>query len=63
MDLDDRMKMYEHAYRSRLPRRFPLIIRIDGKAFHTLTQGFDKPFDYNLIRWMNQTSIKLCQEV
>lgn len=43
--LGDRMKGYENVTRTKLVRRMPVIIRIDGKAFHTFTKGFDKPFD------------------
>jgi tRNA(His) guanylyltransferase len=44
----DRMKNYENAYRTKLPKRLPVIIRIDGKAFHTYTRGMKKPFDEEL---------------
>jgi len=43
-----RMKGYENAYRTYLPKRMPVIIRIDGKAFSTYTRGMVKPFDANL---------------
>ena len=33
--LGDRMKRYEYVSRNYLTRRVPVIIRIDGKAFHT----------------------------
>ena len=36
---------YEDAYRLYLPRKMPVIIRVDGRAFHTFTRGFKKPFD------------------
>jgi len=36
--LGDRMKRYEDAQSVYLTRRIPVIIRIDGKAFHTLTR-------------------------
>ena len=46
MTLGDRMKQYyENVTRTYLTRRTPAIIRLDGKAFHTFTRGFDKPFD------------------
>lgn len=35
MDIGDRMKGYEHVFRPMLIRRMPVIIRVDGKAFHT----------------------------
>lgn len=43
--LGDRMKAYENISRTYLPRRIPVIIRLDGKAFHTFTRGLEKPFD------------------
>jgi tRNA(His) 5'-end guanylyltransferase len=36
--LGDRMKTYERTSRSFLQRRTPVIIRVDGKAFHTWTK-------------------------
>lgn len=45
-ELGKRMKeFYEARARTYLPRRTPVAIRIDGKAFHTFTRGFQKPFD------------------
>lgn len=52
----DRMKEYENAYRIKLPKRMPVIIRIDGKAFHSYTKGMDKPFDTELTNAMWETS-------
>ena len=44
--LGDRMKgAYENKYRLYLPERIPVIIRLDGKAFHTFCRGLKKPFD------------------
>lgn len=43
--LGDRMKQnYENPYRLYLTRRTPVIIRVDGRAFHTFTRNFPKPF-------------------
>lgn len=45
-DLGTRMKLfYEQIPKTRLMRRCPVLIRIDGKAFHTFTKGFKRPFD------------------
>ena len=44
-DLGNRMKLYEGAYKYKLTPRTPLIIRLDGKSFHTYTKGFKKPLD------------------
>ncbi len=46
--LGDRMKKYEEIPRIYLTPRLPTIIRIDGKAFHTYTKGFNKPFDQSI---------------
>lgn len=62
--IDDRMKEnYEIRNRRYLTRRTPVIIRIDGKAFHTYTRGLVKPFDIGLISDMQQTMLYLCQNI
>ena len=61
--LGDRMKSYENITRTYLPSRMPIIIRIDGKAFHTFTKGFKKPFDDVLMRAMEETTAVLCRDI
>ena len=52
-DIGNRMKEnYEDRARFYLTRRTPVIIRIDGRAFHTYTRGLEKPFDQGLMRAM-----------
>lgn len=62
-DLGDRMKTYENVTRTYLTRRTPVIIRIDGKAFHTFTRGFVKPFDEVLVKSMQDTMKYLCENI
>ena len=63
-DLGTRMKtFYEQIPKTKLMRRMPVIIRIDGKAFHTFTRGFQKPFDEVLIKTMQETTKYLCENV
>lgn len=63
-NLGKRMKeQYEHRTRYFLPRRTYTIIRVDGKAFHTFTKGFDKPFDTDLMEVMDETALALCQDI
>lgn len=63
-DLGTRMKeFYEQVPKTRLVRRMPVAIRIDGKAFHTFTRGFRKPFDYILIKTMQETTKYLCEHI
>lgn len=62
--IGDRMKTnYEGAYRQYLPRRIPLIIRVDGKAFHTLTRGLGKPWDDRLMGVMDGVAAALCRGI
>jgi tRNA(His) guanylyltransferase len=61
--LGDRMKKYEDAYRISLPIRMPVIIRVDGKAFHSYTKKCKKPIDEKLVQVMNDTAINLCQNI
>lgn len=62
--LGDRMKLlYEDAYRIHLPGRMPVIIRVDGKAFHTYTRSCQKPVDQGLVDCMNETALALCENI
>ena len=63
-DLGVRMKtFYEQIPKIKLMRRCPVAIRIDGKAFHTFTRGFHKPFDEVLIKSMQETMKYLCENI
>lgn len=63
-DLGTRMKtFYENIPKTRLMRRVPVAIRLDGKAFHTFTKGFQKPFDFVLMDTMQQTMKYLCENI
>lgn len=63
-ELGKRMKtFYEQIPKYKLMRRTPVIIRIDGKAFHTFTKGFQKPFDHVLMKSMQNTMKYLCENI
>ena len=63
-ELGTRMKeFYEKRAESMLTRRTPVIIRIDGRAFHTLTKKFKKPFDTLFSVAMQLTAESLCTEI
>ena len=63
-DLTNRMKeYYEYIPKTKLMRRTPVAIRIDGKAFHTFARGFQKPFDDVLIKSMQETTKYLCENI
>ena len=63
--LGNRMKGYENVTRNYLVCRMPVIIRLqpDGKAFHTFTRGFKKPFDDVLSNAMQDTMKYLCENI
>lgn len=62
--LGDRMKgFYENRYRIYLTRRMPVIIRIDGNAFHTFTRGLNRPFDSDFMDIMQRTCDSLCKSI
>lgn len=62
--LGTRMKeFYEQVPKTRLTRRTPVAIRLDGKAFHTFTRGFGKPFDDVLAATMMNTMKYLCENI
>lgn len=62
-ELAKRMKLYESVSKTRLMPREPVIIRIDGKAFHTFTRGFERPFDEVFSRSMQNTMHYLCKNI
>ena len=63
-DLGTRMKtFYEEIPKTRLMRRMPAAIRLDGRAFHTFTRGFAKPFDQVLMTAMQKTTKYLCENI
>lgn len=62
-NLGDRMKgNYENRARHLLTRRMPVIVRVDGRAFHTYTRGMDKPFDDRLMQAMVAAAAEVAAE-
>ena len=63
-ELGTRMKKYyEEVPKIKLMRRTPVIIRIDGRSFHSFTKKFQKPFDELLIKAMQETTKYLCENI
>lgn len=61
-EIGRRMKEnYESVSDYRLVRRMPVVVRIDGKAFHTFTRRFDRPFDRYMQKCMAETMLFLCR--
>ena len=54
------MKSYENVSNYILQPRTPIIIRIDGRAFHTVLRKAKKPFDKGIIDIMNIVAKEVC---
>lgn len=61
--LGDRMKRYEASTRFALPRKAPVMIRLDGKAFHTFCRNLEKPYDESFQKCMWSAAKALCSQV
>jgi tRNA(His) guanylyltransferase len=56
-DFGDRMKSYEAPTTSRVAfKGQPLVVRLDGKSFHTFTKGLARPYDQRLSDLMVDTT-------
>ena len=63
MNLHERMKQYEAVSQTYLMRRTPVIIRLDGVAFHTFTKDFIKPCDDVFVAAMHCTTSWLVNNI
>lgn len=63
MNLGDRIKRYEAVTHHTATGRTPLMIRVDGKAFHSFTRGMARPFDKNLMASMVASAIEVAKEI
>lgn len=61
--LGNRQKAYEAVYKQTLVQKTPIVIRIDGKAFHSFTKKMAKPFDDLIIDTMQKTMLELCKDL
>jgi tRNA(His) 5'-end guanylyltransferase len=63
MSLADRIKRYEKTFSFQTLNRMPVMIRVDGKAFHTLTRDLNKPFDRGFIDAMVSAASEVAKEM
>lgn len=61
-EIGDKVKGWEGAGDARLDMALPLVVRLDGCAFHTYTRVFRKPCDPLLYRTMIDTTLDLVQK-
>lgn len=61
--LGNRMKRYEKVSELHLTPKVPVIIRVDGRAFHTFLKNTKKPFDSDFVSAMIQTADEVSKEL
>lgn len=62
-EMGDRIKAAEQEYKQKVPAQSYLVLRLDGKAFHTFTKSLEKPYDLRLMSAMDATAVRLCEAI
>ena len=62
-ELGNRMKNYELKSKLFLIPKVPVIIRCDGKSFHTFCRRFEKPYDERFNIVLGNTMQYVCKHV
>lgn len=57
------MRRAEERWTQWVPRDEYLVIRVDGRAFHTFTKGMGEPFSFAFMGSMDRVAAKLCEEI
>lgn len=60
-ELGNRMKGYENVSRHYLTPRVPVLVRVDGRHFHSLK--LQKPYDYGFIECMVDSALYVAKEM
>jgi tRNA(His) guanylyltransferase len=58
-----RMISYEESTEYKLLRKIPIIIKIDGRSFSTVTRNIQKPFCHKTMSIMNGTMLSLVKQI
>ena len=61
--LGDRQKDYEAAYDSKIIRRTPVMVRVDGRSFHRVCKKLKKPYEPLLLEAMAHTMFFVVSEM
>lgn len=59
----DRLKEFERAAEVVLDPSLPIVLRLDGRSFHTWTRCLDRPYDVRLPALMERTMIRVAAEL
>ena len=61
--LGDRIKSYEIAETGlKFINGLPIVVRLDGKSFHSFTKNMKKPYDQDMMDLMDDTTKYLLEE-
>ena len=63
LPLGELMKKHEHGKRRIVEDDSYVLLRLDGKAFHTLTRNLKRPYDEELMEAMDETARALAAQV
>lgn len=63
MNLAGRIKRYESVSHYGLTARTPVMIRVDGRAFHSYTKGMHRPFDSDLMTAMVYAAKRVAEDM
>lgn len=61
--LGDRIKRYERVFDMKAVRRMPLMVRLDGRAFHTYTRKMKKPFASDFLDAMVSSATTVAEDM
>lgn len=61
--LGTRMKTYENVWHTSVPPNSYVVLRLDGRAFHTLLRNADRPYDQGVAAAMWHAAKTLCEQV
>ena len=59
--MEQALREYEDKDKTRLPAEEYVLLRIDGRAFHTYTRNLKRPYDSDLMEAMRRTSQALVE--
>jgi len=62
-NIGDRIKKYEQVSKTILLPRSYIVLRVDGKAFHSFTKKMNKPFDDKLIESMVKAGERTAKQI
>lgn len=57
------MRAHEDRWTQWIPKDEYLVIRLDGRAFHSFTKGMSRPYSIAFMGSMDRVAVKLCEQI